>query len=88
MAVALEHAVDLFEELGESRVRKNLEPVVAGRLAVLEPRGRADRPVLLQRFVGRVGDQQIHRFGWEISKPPDGVLREQLERNRGHNTSG
>jgi hypothetical protein len=44
--VLLQHAVHLDEELVEARVGEDREPVVARRLAVGQPRRRADRAVL------------------------------------------
>ena len=69
MRVAPEHAVGFGEQLAEARVREDPEPVVARGLAVLEPRRRADGAVLLERFVGRIGDQQVDRFRRLVSQP-------------------
>ena len=73
MRVAPEHAVGFGEQLAEARVREDPEPVVARGLAVLEPRRRADGAVLLERFVGRIRDQQIDRFRGLVLQPAHGV---------------
>ena len=69
MRVPPEHAVGFGEQLAEARVREDPEPVVARGLAVLQPRRRADGAVLLERFVGRIRDQQIDRFRGLVSQP-------------------
>ena len=79
MRVGLEHAVDLGKQLAEPRVREDLEPVVARRLAVLQPRRRADGAVLLERLVGRIGDDQVDGFRRQIAEPVDRIARRQLE---------
>ena len=83
MRVALQDAEGLAEQLAEPRVRENLEPVVARRLAVLQPRRRADRAMLLERLVGRIGDQQIDRFRRLRAQPLDGVERREIEQGWG-----
>jgi hypothetical protein len=40
--------------------------------------------MLLERFVRRVGDKEIRRFGRQAREPGDGVLRKELVWRRGH----
>jgi hypothetical protein len=44
--------------------------------------------MLLERFVRRVGDEEIDGLARQGREPADGVLRGQLERNRGHTNLG
>src|SRR5690606_33006210 len=48
MAMLLQDAKYLAEQLGEARVGKDLKPVVAGCFAVLQSRGRSDSAMFLQ----------------------------------------
>ena len=57
-----QHPERFAKQLGKSRVRKHREPVVARRLAVLQPRRGADSPMLFERFVGRIGNEEIDRL--------------------------
>src|SRR5262249_547894 len=77
--VTPEDAVDFAKEFTEARVRENLEPVVARRLAVFQPSRRADGPMLLERFICRIGDDEIDGL-WRLGlEPADGVMRESFE---------
>jgi hypothetical protein len=80
MAVRCEHPLDLSQKLREALVREDLEPVVARRLAVLEPSRGADGAVLLQRFVRRIGDEQIHRRARQSAQEVDRVELIEAER--------
>jgi hypothetical protein len=73
VGVALQRAERLVEQLGEPRVGKHGEPVVARSLAVLQTRRRADRPMFLERLVRRVGHEQIERLGRLRAQPLDRV---------------
>src|SRR5262249_24376006 len=50
--------------------------------AVLEPRGRADRPVLLQRLVRRIGDHQVGRLGRQRAQPRHRVVLREVKLQR------
>jgi hypothetical protein len=71
--VATEDAVDFDEQLRKPRVGEDGEPVVARGLAVLEARGGADGAMLLQRFVRRIGDHEVHGLGRQLAQPRHGV---------------
>ena len=77
--VGLEHAKHFGEQLAETLVRENAKPVVARGLAVLQARRRSDGAMLLERFVRRVGDHQIHGLGWQLAQPVHGIERSELE---------
>src|SRR5678816_4953754 len=82
VAVLREHPVELGEQLVEAGVGEDREPVVARGLAVLEPRRRADRAMLLERLVRRIGDRERHRPRRQALEPGHRV--EGGERERGH----
>src|SRR5262249_49419226 len=82
--LAPQHAVALGEQLGEPGVGKDREPVVARRLAVLEPRGRADRAMLLERLVRRIRDDEIDRLGRQRAQPCHGVALREVKRRSNH----
>ncbi len=77
VTVGPQDPVELAEEPREAAVGEDVEPVVAGGLAVLEPGGGAHGAVLLQRLVGGIGDDQVHRLAGQGLEPLHGVeLRE------------
>jgi hypothetical protein len=61
VSVSFEDAMQLREELLESVIREDREPVVTRRLAALQARCCADRAMFLERLVRRIGDGQIDR---------------------------
>ena len=67
------------EEVAEAVVREDREPVVARRLAVLQPCRRPDGAVLLQRLVRRVCNQKIYTRVRKPLQGRDGVSLNQRE---------
>ena len=85
MGAPLHHPIQLRKQEGKATIWEDLEPIVAGGLGVLQTGGGPDLSVLLKGFVGRIGDDQIHRLIRQGLEEGHGVDGEEVEAGRdGH----